>query len=155
MRYFVLLFILVPFIEIAVLIQVGGSIGALRTIAIVVFTAILGTVMLRQQGIATLRRVQERVSAGQMPAMEILESVLLLIGGVLLLTPGFVTDAFGFACLVPFSRRWLAVQLAKHSVVGFQGLAPAKPGWTEKQPESPSKSGGNILDGDFKRTDEP
>ncbi|MBX2838952.1 MAG: FxsA family protein, partial [Gammaproteobacteria bacterium] len=87
MPYLFLLFILMPIIEIAVLIQVGRSIGVLLTIAIVIATAILGTAMLRHQGMATLRKAQTRMQSGEMPAQQLLEGLLLVVGGVLLLTP--------------------------------------------------------------------
>ena len=111
-----LLFILVPIVEIAVLIKVGGIIGLLPTLAIVVLTAFLGTRMLKSQGRATLDRARQRLDGGEMPAGEIVEGMLLLVGGVMLLTPGFVTDAFGFACLIPPSRRWLASRLSARSL---------------------------------------
>lgn len=107
-----------PIIEIAVLIQVGGAIGLLSTLAIIIATAILGTFMLRQQGLATLTRAQSRLAAGEMPAQQVAEGVFLLIGGVLLLTPGFVTDAFGFLCLLPPTRRWMANRLGRRIAVG-------------------------------------
>ena len=127
MPYVFLLFILMPIIEIAVLIQIGGALGLLPTLAIIVATAILGTIMLRQQGLATLAKARGRMSSGQLPAEQLMEGVLLLIGGVLLLTPGFVTDAFGFFCLVPFTRQWLARQLASRSTVGIFTQAGSRP----------------------------
>ena len=108
MPFALILFIAMPIIEIAVLLRVGDSLGWLLTLGIVVFTAVLGTAMLRQQGLATLNKARQRMSSGEMPAEQLLEGLLLMVGGVLLLTPGFVTDAFGFACLVPWTRQWLA-----------------------------------------------
>jgi len=75
--------------------------------------------MLRQQGIATLAEAQQRMNSGQMPAQQMLEGLFLLIGGLLLLTPGFITDFFGFLCLIPPSRRFLANKLAKNGLSGF------------------------------------
>ena len=128
MPYLLLLFIAMPIVEIAVLIRVGGAIGLLPTLLIVILTAVIGTNMLRQQGRATLERARSRLGSGEMPASEIVEGLLLLVGGVLLLTPGFVTDVFGFACLVPASRRWLAARLSARSigvVVGGMGAPGA------------------------------
>lgn len=102
---FAILFFIVPFIEIWLLIKVGGVIGALPTILLVVLTAVLGAFLLRQQGLATLLRFQQNLQSGQLPATELMEGVILLIGGVLLMTPGFFTDAMGFLCLLPFSRK--------------------------------------------------
>jgi len=101
--YVFLLFILMPIIEIAVLIQVGSSIGLIATLLIIIATAILGTFMLRQQGLATLTRARQRMASGQLPAEQLMEGVLLLIGGVLLLTPGFVD--FAVYCR-PHANGW-------------------------------------------------
>jgi len=118
-----ILFIAMPIIEIAVLLRVGAAIGWIPTLGIVILTAILGTAMLRQQGLATLNKARQRMGAGEMPAQQMLEGLLLMIGGVLLLTPGFVTDVFGFACLLPWTRQWLANRIAARSVVSFGGMA--------------------------------
>jgi len=112
MPYLFILFIVMPIAEIAVLIKVGGAIGGWTTIGIVILTALLGTTMLRHQGIATLNKAQLRMQNGEMPAQQMLEGLLLLIGGVLLLTPGFITDFFGFCTLIPISRRFLANKLS-------------------------------------------
>jgi len=125
MPFALILFIAMPIIEIAVLLRVGDSLGWLATLGIVVLTAVLGTAMLRQQGLATLNKARQRMSSGEMPAEQLLEGILLMIGGVLLLTPGFVTDAFGFACLVPWTRQWLARRIAARSIIGFTGIAGA------------------------------
>lgn len=119
MPYLFLLFVLMPIVEIAVLIQVGQVIGGWTTVGIVIMTAFVGTYMLRQQGIATLAQAQQRMNSGQMPAQQMLEGLFLLIGGLLLLTPGFITDFFGFLCLIPPSRRYLANKLATNGLSGF------------------------------------
>jgi UPF0716 protein FxsA len=100
-----ILFLIVPVIEMVVLIEVGSAIGSLTTIALVFLTAIVGVALLRQQGAATLLRAMRRMDHGALPAQEMLEGVVLAVGGALLLTPGFVTDALGFACLFPPTRR--------------------------------------------------
>lgn len=102
-----LLFVLVPIIEISVLIQVGSVIGTWPTIAIVILTAWLGAKFVKQQGIATLRNVQEKSARGEVPSEEIITGFLLLVAGVVLVTPGFVTDAIGLSLLVPAVRRGL------------------------------------------------
>jgi len=104
----ILLFLLVPLVEIYFLIKVGSVIGALPTVALVVLTAVIGAALARQQGLATLQRLQATLARGETPAIEMLEGVLLLIGALLLLTPGFFTDALGFFCLLPVTRRALA-----------------------------------------------
>ena len=105
---FALLFFAIPLIEIYFLIQVGEVIGALPTIFLVVLTAVIGAFLLRQQGLSTLARFQQSMANGELPATALLEGVMLLVGGVLLMTPGFFTDAIGFACLLPFTRIAIA-----------------------------------------------
>ena len=94
-RVFFFLFIVVPIIEIAVLMQVGALLGAWPTVAIVIITAWLGAKNVRQQGIATIQSVQTKMAQGEAPSDEIVAGLLLLVAGILLVTPGFVTDFFG------------------------------------------------------------
>lgn len=122
---FAFLFLVVPIVEIYLLIQVGSVIGALPTILLVVATAVIGAYLLRQQGMSTLARFQKNMATGVMPAREMLEGVLLLIGGALLMTPGFFTDAMGFMCLIPFTRRFLVDQLISRSVIKANGMGGA------------------------------
>jgi UPF0716 protein FxsA len=100
-----LIFLAIPIVEIYLLIKVGGIIGAPLTIFLVVFTAVVGAWLLRLQGFATIRRIQQTLSQGGLPAGEMLEGAVLLIAGALLLTPGFFTDTIGFICLVPAFRH--------------------------------------------------
>ncbi|MFK8079989.1 MAG: FxsA family protein [Granulosicoccus sp.] len=160
MPYALLLFIAMPIIEIALLLRVGDAVGWLPTLLIVVATAIVGSGMLRQQGLATLNKARQRMDSGEMPAQQLLEGVLIMIGGVLLLTPGFVTDAFGFACLIPFTRHWLAAKVSARAVVGFsttaQGTATGAPDSMGRKPSGSrtAERPGDIIDGDFKRIDD-
>lgn len=137
-------FFLVPLGEIYLLIKVGGLIGAMPTIGLVILTAALGAWMLRRQGFATLRRAQAALEQGILPARELLEGVILLIGGALLLTPGFITDILGFACLFPPTRLWLINQLIRH----VQILHP-----TSAQPGT--QADGRVIEGEWRREDEP
>jgi UPF0716 protein FxsA len=107
-RILLILFLTVPLVEIAILIKIGKVIGAGYTIALVIGTAILGAALLRTQGISTLAKVQTNINLGQLPAIELIEGLILLISGVLLLTPGFFTDMLGFLALVPILRQRLA-----------------------------------------------
>ena len=100
-----LLFILIPLIELAILVYLGTIIGALYTVLIVVATGILGAVMARHQGLAALSRIRSSIESGIMPANELFDGALILAGGLLLLTPGIITDIVGFAVLVPQTRR--------------------------------------------------
>ena len=99
-----ILFILVPLGELALLIEIGKQIGTWPTVAIVVVTGIIGSWMLKWQGISTWRKFRESFSHGGFPGNTILEGLLILIGGAFLLTPGIITDACGFILLIPPSR---------------------------------------------------
>ena len=106
-----LLFMLIPFFEMWILIEVGGWIGALPTIGLVVLTATIGLSLLKQQGLSTLLRARRKMDEGAIPASELVSGVMIAVGGALLLTPGFVTDALGFALLIPQTRKWLLFKL--------------------------------------------
>jgi UPF0716 protein FxsA len=103
-----IVFIIVPIVEIALFIQVGGLIGLWPTLASVVLTAIIGTAVLRYQGLQVLRRAQASIEQSRVPVDSVMHGAFLLIAGLLLLTPGFFTDAIGFALLVPSLRLWVA-----------------------------------------------
>jgi UPF0716 protein FxsA len=138
-----LLFLVVPLAEIYLLIQAGGVIGALNTVALVVLTAVVGAWLLRLQGLATLRRVQQSLERGELPETALVEGVLLLLAGALLLTPGFITDAVGFALLVPAARVALARTVLARGV-----LHAADHG---EPPDDPPSAGGRIIDGEARR----
>ena len=112
-----LVVLIVPFVEIYVLLQVGGLIGAFPTIFLVVFTAVLGAWLLRRQGFATWQRFQSNLAQGVIPAYEMIEGPILLVGGALLLTPGFFTDMVGFACLIPALRRKIAQYIIENHLI--------------------------------------
>lgn len=114
MKFLFVLFIVMPVAEITLLIKVGQQIGALYTASLVVLTAFIGSLMLRQQGLSTLFRAQERINSGQIPLQEMLEGIFLAVGGALLITPGFITDVFGFLCLIPITRKGLVRLAGRH-----------------------------------------
>lgn len=119
---FLLLF--VPILEIAVFILVGGQIGVLSTLGMILLTAIMGTILLRIQGFATLAKIQEKSRDGGIPGRELVNGVMILIAGVLLLTPGFVTDSIGFLLFFPPFRQFLWSSIASKIVVKTnQGFA--------------------------------
>ena len=121
-----LLFILVPLAEVGVFIQVGGLIGLLPTLALCVLTAAIGTVCIRQQGFNLVNRARAQLEAGEAPVFELISGVCLVIAGVLLLTPGFVTDTAGFLLLLPPVRRLLFDRvLAPRMTVLAEGQAAA------------------------------
>ena len=136
-------FLIVPFVEIYVLLQVGGLIGAFPTIFLVVFTAVLGAWLLRRQGFATWQRFQAALAQGQIPAYEMIEGPILLVGGALLLTPGFFSDCLGFACLIPPLRRKIAQYIIEHHLLNSQA------GSVFKQ----AQSNQTIIEGEYKKQD--
>jgi UPF0716 protein FxsA len=143
MKVFQILFLVVliiPFAEIYLLLQVGSIIGALPTIFLVVFTAALGAWLLRQQGFATFQRFQENLAQGMIPAYEMIEGPIILLGGLLLLTPGFITDILGFACLIPSLRKKIARYVIEHHLI--------QAGGSFRQEQAAEK---NVLEGEFRK----
>ena len=116
-RILFFLFVVVPIIEIAVLMQVGSLIGVWPTVAVVVVTAWLGAKNVKAQGISTIQNLQTKMAQGEEPSQEIVAGLLLLVAGVLLVTPGFVTDAFGLSLLVPQVRAALVSSVKQHLVM--------------------------------------
>jgi len=110
-RILFILFLTIPLIEIYLFIQVGEVIGGFATIFLIVFTAVLGVWLLRWQGLITLNRLQTTMAQGELPAVPLIEGMMLLVAGALLLTPGFFTDTIGFILLVPGLRQRLAQAL--------------------------------------------
>lgn len=127
-RILPILLLVVPVIEIAVFILVGGEIGVGWTIALILATAILGTILLRQQGFGVLAEIRNDVNAGRLPAQPMAHGVLIIVAGVLLLTPGFVTDALGFLLFVPGVRRWIWRVLAPAFLSRLSGSWSRWPG---------------------------
>jgi UPF0716 protein FxsA len=113
-------FTLVPAFEIYVFIQVAGAIGTLQTIAMIIVTGVLGAYLTRREGFAVLRRLQSQVQAGHLPADELIDGAMILVGGALLLTPGFLTDVLGLALVIPPLRAVLKGILRKYLRHKFQ-----------------------------------
>ena len=101
----ILLFTVVPALELALLIEIGQLIGTLYTLALIIGTGVLGAALARSQGLRVLREVQAEFAQGRLPAGSLVDGLLILIAGALLMTPGVLTDAVGFACLTPVLRR--------------------------------------------------
>ncbi len=102
--FLVLIFIVLPIVELYVIIQVGGAIGALPTIALLIADSLLGAALLRSQGRAAWRRFNEALAAGRVPAREVFDGTMIILGGAFLLTPGFITDLIGLLLLIPPTR---------------------------------------------------
>jgi UPF0716 protein FxsA len=132
----VILFIVVPIAELALLIQVGQVIGVWWTIALLIADALLGSWLLRSQGRAAWRRFNEALAEGRIPHREVVDGVLVIFGGVLLLTPGFITDIFGVLFLFPPTRVLMRRVLVRR---GALNLMMSMPGTAE--PAGPSRNG--------------
>lgn len=144
-RLLLIIFVTIPVIEIYLLIKVGAWIGAAPTIFLIIATAILGAGLLRWQGFSTMHRVQTMLARGELPAVEMIEGVVLLISGALLLTPGFFTDTIGFLCLIPGLRRALIIALIRNKLA--TGFHPAD---SDRQ----QHDGPRTLEGEFWHNDE-
>jgi len=173
--YFLAIFVAMPIIEIAVFIQAGELIGLWPTIGVVVLTAIIGTSLMRAQGLQTLAKAQSQMDQGEMPIGAMFDGICILVAGVLLLTPGFVTDTFGFLLLVPPLRQLIGAKVIMKLVQsgnirtnfgggGFDGgprgpggpHGPHGPGRGQTGGAGPrgaagsrSRGSGPIIDGDF------
>lgn len=120
--YIIAAILLLPLIEIAVFIWVGGLIGVLPTILLTLVTAVAGTIMLRQQGLSLLTRMQKELDAGRAPGNEVMQGAMIVLASILLLIPGFVTDAIGLLLFIPPVREALAkFIISRSNVVIVQG----------------------------------
>ena len=123
-----IVFIFVPVMELYILIEAGRIIGIGATIGLIMMTGIAGAWLARSQGLEILRKIQMDTTNGQMPAQSLIEGALILVGGLLLLTPGFFTDALGFSFLIPITRElwrkglsaWLGKQIRQGSVTVYR-----------------------------------
>lgn len=144
MRVLLFVFILFPLLELAVLIKVGSSIGVLPTLLLIVAGALVGGFLLRIAGPATAWRARARLLSGEPPEQEMLDGLLLALGGLLLLLPGFISDVLGLLCLLPFTRHLLHRRLSRRArpfaagESGRDGQAPAHP---------------QVIEGEWKRHD--
>lgn len=152
-----LVFIVIPLIEIALLIQLGQYIGVLWTILIVIATAVIGTSLLQSQGFGVLTRASDAMASGDVPVEPVVEGVLLLIAGAFLLTPGLLTDATGFILLIPFCRR----AIARFAINRLLKAADVNVSVFQSEPTGPADSrrgrhgsDDGIIDGEYERVDE-
>jgi len=143
-RWFLfLLFIVLPLAEIYVLAEAGAALGGVTTVALVVFSAVLGALLLRHQGLYTVRQVRASLDRGEPPAVPMLEGVLLVLAAVLLLVPGFITDAIGLGLLVTPLRRALVTGFLRRVLVVRPPPGPP-PGDGE---------GPRTIEGEYRRED--
>ena len=138
-----LLLLVVPILEIAAFIVIGGQIGVFPTLGMILVTAIIGTFLLRQQGLSLITEIQEKMNRGDMPGRALAHGFMLAIAGVLLLTPGFVTDAFGFLLFVPPIRDALWAAIKSRATVSVGGFAT---GGASRRPDNTNDSRGPTID---------
>ncbi len=118
-----LLLLVVPLVEIAAFIMIGGQIGVAITLLLTLVTAIIGTMLLRRQGLAIVQQIRQEFEANRIPARQMADGAMIVGAGVLLLTPGFVTDSVGFALFVPAFRDFLWRQIGKRLDVSVKHAA--------------------------------
>ena len=143
-----LFFVLMTLLEITVLISVGQAIGSLSTILLIIATAFIGSRLLKQQGWATMARAQQNIAEGQQPTIEILEGVVILISGVLLITPGFITDILGLLGLIPFSRQYFINSFLEKNTDRFFSRTSTFYSFNSKT-NSEKKKSNNTIEGEY------
>ena len=141
-----LLLLIVPLVEIGLFIQVGGFIGLWPTLLIVIATALAGTMLIRQQGIQILAQIRDSVAAGEDPSTALLHGLLVLVSALLLLTPGFFTDAVGLGLLFPQGREFL-IRIGKAAIVSNAGT------FAEFRWSSSPGSDDTVIEGSAKSVD--
>ena len=144
------LFVIITLLEIYIIVSVGESIGGFSTVLLVVITALIGSTLLKQQGWSIIAKAQNAIANGQTPAFEMLEGVVILISGVLLLTPGFITDSVGLLGLIPFSRAYFIDNLLKKNaqkIFTKKGSFFVNDSQTSKEPRTKQKN--KTLEGEF------
>jgi UPF0716 protein FxsA len=158
--FLVLLFIVVPIVELYVIIQVGEAIGVLPTIALLIVDSVLGSMLMRHQGRAAWRRFNATLTEGRIPHREVLDGALVIFGGALLLTPGFVTDILGIILLIPptrvLVRQIVARRVLPRLVVSrFGGGFGPPPGGNGRGGPSRRPGGGSDVEGTATEIDPP
>ena len=150
-----------PLLEIIVLVQVGGQIGFWWTLALILMTAILGMAIIVQNGTNAAIRVQQAMQRGEPPLAPMVDSAMVVVAGVLLVTPGVLADTLGLLMLAPFVRRLLARGLGRTLFGAFGVSASTADGggpFDDRDPRTGRPSGtrpGPVIDGEFTRVDEP
>jgi len=145
-----LLFILFPLLELAVLIKVGSAIGVLATLLLIVAGVLFGSLILRLAGLATALRARERLARGELPDREVLEGLFMALGGFLLILPGFISDVIGLLCLLPFTRNLFLGQLRRRiEEQNRRRAAFADQPGANQGPHRP-----DVIEGEYERRDD-
>lgn len=154
MRIFLLLFLLFPLAELALLIKVGGSIGVLPTILLLIISGLAGILLMRFAGFATAWRARERLARGELPEREMLQGLMLALGGGLLFLPGFLSDIFALLVIFPVTRRWLLSLVNKR----FEARLKRQRAFADdlqhnRQPPRSGPERPNVIEGEWERRD--
>jgi UPF0716 protein FxsA len=143
-----LLFVIMPIAEIAVLINVGEIIGGWNTVLLVILSAMIGAYLVKREGVSTLAQAQLKMQQGQVPAEEIGSGLLLLVAGVLLVTPGFITDVFGLLLTLPYTRKKIGGVLFH----ALNGKMHASAHFSQSGFGQTYAQNDDIIDGEFRET---
>jgi UPF0716 protein FxsA len=133
--YLLLLFIVVPFVELALLLKLADMTSWQHTLLLVIVTGVIGTWLARSQGLRTYRKIQQSLAAGQMPTDSLIDAAMILVAGALLLTPGILTDLFGFSLLFPLTRHLYRRWLVKRFKTRFSVQTTFRPGDPQQESE--------------------
>jgi len=163
MRAFLLLLLLFPVLELFVLVKVGMSIGFLATFLLVVAGSMLGVFVIRVAGLATAMSARESLARGELPAQQMMDGLMMTVGGGLLVLPGFISDVLGLICLMPFTRRLLANmvrQRAQDQAARQRAFAedmhaanPAGPSAGRPSARRPEVIEGEVIEGEYEPLD--
>ncbi|MEJ2214322.1 MAG: FxsA family protein [Gammaproteobacteria bacterium] len=151
---FLIIFVLVPVVELYFMLEVGDAVGAFNTVFLVILTALIGGFMVRQQGFSTLMRMRETAARGEMPAIEIFESAILFLCGVMLLLPGFITDTLGFLLLIRPVRQALILKVMQNRSVQATYHTQAHSSESDEHVKVIHRSGHRVIEvDDYKKED--
>lgn len=112
LRLILLILICLPLLEIAILVMVGSNIGVIATIGLVIFTGFLGSYLLRAQGLSAFTKLRQEVMSGRVPDKHLADTAMIVLAGIMLIIPGFISDVIGILLFIPFVRRWLLKSFA-------------------------------------------
>jgi len=143
------IFVVMTLLEIYVLVTVGQAIGGLSTVLLVIVTALIGSTLLRQQGWSTMAKAQQSIAEGKTPAIEMLEGVVILVSGVLLLTPGFITDGLGLLGLMPFTRTYFINHILEKNAERFFSQRNAIFIHSTRNQEKTNNNKNETIEGEF------
>lgn len=149
----VLLILIFPFFDLYLLIKVGAAIGAAVAIFLVVFTTVLGFLLIKHQGVNTFSRLTQSIQAGEPPARALVDSVIVLFGAFLLIIPGFISDFLGLLTLLPWFRDYIWQKLAKHTVFNVQINDVNYQVYSNDEDASKKRNDPRTIEGDYKRED--